>query len=97
MSMAEEGLDRMAMQPIIAARQLSKSYRTYQRPADFLKEIIFRRSYGDVFCSPPAGVCLLADAATSSIRRFDLNDDFRELSAVTIGGSGLPPLGLGAY
>jgi lipopolysaccharide transport system ATP-binding protein len=40
---------RMAIERVISARHLSKSYRTYLRPADLLKELVLRRSYSDLF------------------------------------------------
>lgn len=52
-----------------------------------------------VKCLPGCGDrCLLADKDLGQIRRFDIKASFAEGAPVTIGsGSGLPPVGLGAF
>ncbi len=55
--------------------------------------------YNGLKCLPGCNdICFLADTALGKIRRFDAKANFAELEAVTIGsGSGLPPVGLGAF
>jgi hypothetical protein len=55
-------------------------------------------TYGGLYCDPAeAGVCLMADGDTHSLRRFDTRAGLAELPAVSVGGAGLPPLQVGGY
>ncbi len=56
-------------------------------------------TFGGLLCTPSCNsTCLMADADSGLVRRFDIETDFAELDAVGVGSStGLSPTGLGPF
>ncbi len=56
-------------------------------------------TFGTLLCTPSCNsVCMMADADSGLVRRFDIDSDLAELGAISVGSSsGLPPTGLGPF